>query len=492
VPTISRGEKMDLNQSQVRHSQSRVFCDPVACILSDDSYFAGTTSDLHVLYNEWKAAGTHCKPDECMIRKGTKIRVVRKNQMDRMSQPLRETWGINDMIHVVMCSLHADMRLSEGILAAFFRKALMISNNRAEQLNTLLEENCKIATRFVKQKDHSGYTQFGLTGVDCRKLREKDGGTIKLVLIIRILFAEDSAYIEHATRFLNKYVVVMENLRCRDPTTEGLRDLGKHCSDFSVLWFSLFPPANSSMKFYLHTVVHHAGQWQKFLLDEYKMCIGMFENSAFEKRHFLGRSAFSKSLRGLMFMDKGVPNPHIHAIMRILMKHQHGLDIISLNNARKEKGLPLAWSFSELATESQKKLDSSLAELRAFLEREETTVQRIQESIRDLDDQMESTADTGRYLELLKKRRTLLESSEGQVSTFDDLSDVIRVIQEAELDGTEWEPPSEGNEGAESTADNHEVMQPMREYLSESNSEDGDHSSLDNDSSDESDDDLME
>ena len=88
----------------------------------------------------------------------------------------------------------------------------------------------------------------------------------------------------------------------------------------------------------------------------------------------------------------------------------------------------------------------------------------------------------------------MLESSEGQASTFDDLSDVtvIRVIQEAELDGTEWEPPSEGNEGAESTADNHEVMQPMREYLSESNSEDGDHSSLDNDSSDESDDDLIE
>ena len=32
----------------------------------------------------------------------------------------------------------------------------------------------------------------------------------------------------------------------------------------------------------------------------------------------------------------------------------------------------------------------------------------------------------------------------------------------------------------------------VKEYLSEANSEDGDHSSLDNDSSDESDDDLIE
>jgi hypothetical protein len=105
-------------------------------------------------------------------------------------------------------------------------------------------------------------------------------------------------------------------------------------------------------KFYLHIVVHHAQQWQTYLLDRYNMCLGMFENSAFEKRHFLGRMAFLKGLRGVMFSDRSQPNPTIHATIRILLRYQHGLDLVSLNEARKKDSLPLIWSFKELQEET--------------------------------------------------------------------------------------------------------------------------------------------
>jgi len=127
------------------------------------------------------------------------------------------------------------------------------------------------------------------------------------------------------------------------------------------------------MKYYLHTVVHHAGEWQVYLLDEYDMCLGMSENSAFEKRHYLGRMAFQKGLKGVLFADRAHPNPSIHATMRNLLRHQHGLDLVSLNEARYKVGLPYVGSFGEVHDENS--FDEACQEISEVFDAEERAAQ---------------------------------------------------------------------------------------------------------------------
>ena len=99
-------------------------------------------------------------------------------------------------------------------------------------------------------------------------------------------------------------------MRCKDASKEGLGNLGKLCSELVVLWAAAFPPSGMK-KFYLHTVVHHAGAWQKYLLENYNLCLGMFENSGFEKRHYVGRTAYSKIMSGIAQVDAGQQNPTV-------------------------------------------------------------------------------------------------------------------------------------------------------------------------------------
>ena len=132
----------------------------------------------------------------------------------------------------------------------------------------------------------------------------------------------------------------MDNLRCKDPTKAGLAEVGKHCSDLIVLWSACFP-ASGMLKYYLHTVVHHAGQWQQYLLREHRMCLGMFENSAFEKCHFVGRLSYAKGQ--CMGHNVQQKNPSIFATLRHILKWQYGLDLASYNQARRQEGLVFFW-----------------------------------------------------------------------------------------------------------------------------------------------------
>ena len=173
-----------------------------------------------------------------------------------------------------------------------------------------------------------------------------------IIQVVEDLWGKDSRsadFVEVCSKLWSTFAMVMDNMRCKDASREGLGNLGKLCSQLVVLWAAAFPPSGMK-KFYLHTVVHHAGAGQNYLLDNYKTCLGMFENSGFEKRHYVGRTAYSKIMSGIARVDAGHPNPTIYATARVLFKWQHGSDLVSFNKVRKQLGKDCIWSFADART----------------------------------------------------------------------------------------------------------------------------------------------
>jgi hypothetical protein len=115
-------------------------------------------------------------PDHRMIPRGTKVRVIRKQNIERASEALSKTWlqGYGDsekkLTRLLFCTLHADMRLSEGLLLMIFRK-LKHEPSKLIVLNNLLKDKCMISDQFYKDKDSGIWRLKGLIGPDCKKLR---------------------------------------------------------------------------------------------------------------------------------------------------------------------------------------------------------------------------------------------------------------------------------------------------------------------------------
>ena len=73
--------------------------------------------------------------------------MVRKNPFNRRSDALDKTWIPEDMRQAVPCSLHADMRLSEGLLAGLFRKAH--KTHSVDKFNAKIKERCGVSSKFT-------------------------------------------------------------------------------------------------------------------------------------------------------------------------------------------------------------------------------------------------------------------------------------------------------------------------------------------------------
>jgi hypothetical protein len=130
--------------------------------------------------------------DQCIIPSGTLCRVVRKNPFNRRSEALEKTWKPLDMQQAVPCVLHADMRLSEGLLAGLFRKAH--KSHSVDSFNAKIKQLCGVSSKFTM--NNGKYESFGLNGPECKKLREmvSVGGrhTMAIIHVIKDLWGNDS------------------------------------------------------------------------------------------------------------------------------------------------------------------------------------------------------------------------------------------------------------------------------------------------------------
>jgi len=169
---------------------------------------------------------------------------------------------------------------------------------------------------------------------------------------------QDASFFKNFFSLCAQFQVVIEAVRCKDPTEAARVDLGKECSDLGAKW--VFAGGRSStFKYYLHTLVHHAAELQGRLL-RIGFCLGMFENQSFEARHKVGRVATAKSLHGDSRIDRSTPNPGIYAVTRIMSTWQHGLDLVDCNEFRQSQGMPHVETFTELRREPRAVPECSL------------------------------------------------------------------------------------------------------------------------------------
>jgi hypothetical protein len=89
---------------------------------------------------------------------------------------------------------------------------------------------------------------------------------------------------------------VMLQTRRKDPNNADLAEYGANCRDLGARWCILLPSnCCSTFRVYLHTLVHHGGDFMAYCLQR-KLTIGMLENSKPKQRHEIGRVQFKKVL----------------------------------------------------------------------------------------------------------------------------------------------------------------------------------------------------
>ena len=133
----------------------------------------------------------------------------------------------------------------------------------------------------------------------------------------------------------------------RDPVKvaanrDGFARFAKECREFCHQYQAMYHQEHCR-SFYLHTLLHHAGDFMREL-QEHGMCLGMMANSGAERRHEYGRRAAKKALVGGCWRSK---NPRL-ASMRNLLAYltlkeiliwQHGSDLVSHERARRAASL---------------------------------------------------------------------------------------------------------------------------------------------------------
>ena len=73
-------------------------------------------------------------------------------------------------------------------------------------------------------------------------------------------------FFERYSELCIQFKKVIEILRCKNLSKARESDLGKECSDLGAKWI-LAGGKDSTLKYYLHTLVHHAGALQTSLLS---------------------------------------------------------------------------------------------------------------------------------------------------------------------------------------------------------------------------------
>jgi hypothetical protein len=308
---------------------------------------------------EWKDHIKEHKWEACILPSGSTVRTVRRRPADRKSDFLDALW-LSDAAHRPPCTLHADMRLSEGILAGIFRKAHKIGHLRISELNKALFRYAEIKDKFKRVEDTKSYKKLGLQGPECEQLRalkEVNGITkIALVWVVECVFHDDLPFVKACSALVEQYKVVAENMRCKRAETVGLANLEEEAADLLVLWAATFD-VGGLKKYYLHSLVHHFGCIQRYWVDR-GYCIGMFENGGFEARHIVSRRGHKKCMDGHL-NHKGCPHPAVMGTLEWVLKWQHGGALAAVNKARQELGHKFGWSFSEMREQSEKILEAA-------------------------------------------------------------------------------------------------------------------------------------
>jgi hypothetical protein len=154
-------------------------------------------------------------------------------------------------------------------------------------------------------------------------------------------------YVKRSVLLWKQWAVVVALMTERDPAklrrVDGFEMFGKECREFCFRYQSMFLEAHCR-SYYLHTLLHHAGDFMREL-EEAGMCLGMMSNSGAERRHEYGRRAARKALASGCWRNKmrdaagnrvePMQNLLSYITLKEIMIWQYGRDLISHELARR-------------------------------------------------------------------------------------------------------------------------------------------------------------
>jgi hypothetical protein len=273
---------------------------------------------------------------------GTVVRVVSHHAIDERRSEWLDGVAPLDRRSFVFCALHAHMRLTEALLKDMFGRA--IDSRRVQRLKDACKEHLGLENKFVRSDKTKGWNKVSLFGYECWRFAEEDElGVSNAEKVIRDVWPNgteiakggksqgsslrDSEFVESYCGLWKVFNSVMRQTRCKDPNDAELSQYGANCRDLGARW-NLLLPSNRCSTFYLHTLVHHGGDFMEYCLKR-NLTIGMLENSGAERRHEIGRVQFKKALSGGGKAYRGTrefENRSAYLTLRGLLIWQYGRD----------------------------------------------------------------------------------------------------------------------------------------------------------------------
>lgn len=322
---------------------------------------------------EWKQEhAERCRSgcSGCMVPAGTVVRVIPRNEDYRESEWLKAHWIHHSQKRFPFCVLHCLMRVTEAMFMMITQRCLK-NDKVISRLNQGLEA-AGIAKQFTKLAGASGvhtYEKLTFEGHQALRLMARDdtdGGTGKMWVanILESMWPNRSGdvegeggqrYVQRSVVLWEQWAKVVEIMTQRDPVKvrnnvdasgmNGFARYGKECREFCHQYQAMFHEQHCR-SFYLHTLLHHAGDFMRELEKE-DMCLGMMSNSGAERRHEYGRRAAKKAVAGNCWKAQGLDlaekeNLLAYLTLKEILIWQHGTDLVShelaLRKSAGEKG----------------------------------------------------------------------------------------------------------------------------------------------------------
>ena len=300
-----------------------------------------------------------CSCGQCRIPQGTIVRVIPILGFCRDSKFLSEHFPSLFAARMPFCALHCLMRVTEGMFLQICQ-AVLTSKERpklVDRMNEALKAE-GINRQFKQNIESKKWEKVSFEGHQAKALLKT--GTDGKMAIERILdaiwpgAAEDTDVGEkYGTQFVPRTLevwkqwAVVEDLMSerfsevlRNKVVDGLdgyERFGMECREF-IFRFQAMSTEDYSKSYYLHTLLHHAGDFMRALQKE-GMTLGMMSNSGAERRHEYGRRASRKALASNGWRRKSpeydkMKNLAVYITLKEIWMWDYGGDLISHEIAR--------------------------------------------------------------------------------------------------------------------------------------------------------------
>ena len=350
------GAGMRRPAAKTKNVKTKRVHDPVVC--------EGPAVEVLKRLTGWQEShDQQCACARCLIPADTAVRVIPRARSDgepewlkeRESSWLKERWPSHNQKRFTFCGLHCLMRITEAMFQGVTQRCLKMPQV-IDRLNDGLRD-AGITKKFTDDVSQTGdrfYQKLTFEGHEALKLLAKrPDGKLAVEHMLNLMWPSGDMdqtggrfYVTRQTELWEQWGKVVELMLQRDPAkinanNNGFERFGKECRQFCCLYQTIYHEQHCR-SFYLHTLLHHAGDFMREL-HAHGMCLGMMANSGAERRHEYGRRAAKKAMTGGCWRAK-VPkykqmeNIFSYLTLREILIWQHGTDLVSYELALRAAG----------------------------------------------------------------------------------------------------------------------------------------------------------